>query len=52
MHRIDKTLIVLTLEEAERISRMLAGRDSLAALRVLKDVLGKKVELALKKRCR
>lgn len=51
MHRIDKTLLVLSREEVESIRQAVARHDRVEALR-LANLLGKKVELILKKRCR
>ena len=52
MLRIDKTLIVLTKQEAAGIAATVARGDKTEALRVLKELLAKKIELALRKRCK
>lgn len=52
MHRIDKTLIVLDRSEVEQMKCAVAKRDGAAALRLVKDIVARKVELALKKRCK
>jgi hypothetical protein len=50
--RIDKTLIVLSEQEVKRIASVVAREDSIEALRVMKEVLAKRIELILKKRCK
>jgi hypothetical protein len=52
MLRIDKTLIVLTKQDAEGIASTVARADKVEALRLLKELLAKKIELALRKRCK
>ena len=52
MTRIDKTLIVLSEQEVKRIASVVAREDSIEALRVMKEVLARRIELILKKRCR
>lgn len=52
MVRVDKMLIVLTKQEAEEIKSTVARCDSMEALRLLRELLAKKVELALRKRCK
>lgn len=52
MHRIDKLLLTLTSEEVQQIRSAVLYRDKVEALRVLKEVLAKKIELMLKKRCK
>ena len=52
MTRIDKTLIVLSRPEAERIGSVVTQKDRAEALRVLRDVIAKKVELVLRRRCK
>ena len=52
MPRIDKTLVVLTAQEVEKIELAVMRRDRTAALSVVTKLLGKKVELMLKRRCK
>jgi len=51
MRRIDKMLLVLSREEVESIRQAVARRDRVEALRLV-NLLGKKIELMLKKKCR
>ncbi len=52
MPRIDKTLVILTAQEVEQIRLAVLHGDKAAALRILTSVLGKKIELMLRKRCK
>ncbi len=52
MRRIDKTLVILTKQETEQIKFTVEQRDRTRALWIVKDMLGKKIELMLKKRCK
>lgn len=52
MPRIDKTLVILTKQEAKQIQAVVERRDKKQAFSLLRDMLGKKIELMLKKRCK
>ena len=47
-----ETLVVLTAQEAEQIRSAVVRHDRAAALRLLTEVLGKKIELMLRRRCK
>ncbi len=47
-----KTLLILSEEEVNELRMLVLDRDEQAALAYLKEVVLKKVELALRKSCR
>jgi hypothetical protein len=52
MPRVDKTLVILTKQDALQIKSAVERRDKKQAFLLLRDVLGKKIELMLKRRCK
>jgi len=50
--RIEKTLIILDEDEVRQVLQAAQGNNSEETLHVLSQVIAKKVEAALRQRCR
>jgi hypothetical protein len=50
--RIEKTLIILDEEEVRRVLQLARQDDAQEIYECVKDVIAKRVEAALRKRCR
>jgi hypothetical protein len=49
--RIDKTLIILNEEELRQVMRLARQGDTDAIYKFVKDVIAKRVEEAIRRRC-
>ena len=49
--RIDKTLIILNVEELHQVMKLARQSDADAIYQFVKDVIAKRLEEALRRRC-
>ena len=50
--RIEKMLIILDEAEVQQVCRLAQSKDAAAVLQFITQVIGKKVETALRQRCK